>query len=85
MFFGSMVESDESNDVIIHDLNVEQFKWLKAYVYHCEDDAQISADNVISILEMSDKYMIQHLTNLCIKYICLFYMKIKPMKSLYLF
>ena len=30
MLFGSMMESDKSNDVIIHDLNVEQFKWLKA-------------------------------------------------------
>ena len=70
MLFGSMMESNKSTDVIIHDLTIKQFQWLKAYVYHIDDIAQINPDNVVNILQMSDKYMIEELTNICIKYIC---------------
>lgn len=67
MLFGCMIESKKSNDVIIHDLSYNQFEWLKQYVYHC--NPKISVENVVSILQMSDKYMINSVTDACIEYI----------------
>ena len=46
MFFGSMMESNKSNNVIIHDLICQQFQWLKDYVYH--KDPKLTAENLVS-------------------------------------
>ena len=67
MLFGSMAESNKSNNVIIHDLTEKQFEWLKKYVY--QQNPKITRKNVISIIQMSDKYMIHSLSCSCGKFL----------------
>ena len=67
MLFGSMMESNKSNNVIIHDLTCEQFQWLKDYVYH--QDPKLTPENLVSILQMSDKYLMNHVISGCLTYI----------------
>ena len=67
MLFGSMMESNPNNDVIINDISVENFLWLKKYIYNC--NPILKATNVCDIIQIADKYSIDVLKHICIQFI----------------
>ena len=62
------IESSNScKNVIIQDIAPQTFRWLKSYIYGC--NPQLTPQNAIDIMTLSDKYMIQPLYNACCNYI----------------
>lgn len=67
-FFNLFVMStpnDENFTIRLEDINYESFKEFTRYVY-C-DSIEIGCDNFFDILDLSLRYDIEHLTNLCLK------------------
>ena len=53
--------------VIINDIDINTFKWLKKYCYSI--NPKININNIISIIKMADKYKIEALYEDCINFI----------------
>lgn len=48
MLFGNMIESQPNGNVIIHDIDVSTFKWIKKYVYGL--NSMLTPDNIVQVL-----------------------------------
>jgi len=73
MLFGSMMESNPSNEVILSDITVAAFKYLRSTFYNVFDresfDSVLSAQIVVDVLFSAQKYLIDPLVTKCISFI----------------
>ena len=67
MLFGKMSESQHKSTVIINDVSPTAFEWLKQYCYGL--NPSLNGNNVCEILQISDKYLIEPLSQACMTYI----------------
>lgn len=66
MLYGSMMEAS-SNVVTITDISIEAFQFFKEYCYF--GDPTLTQTNVVEILYLCDKYLVNDLHSICIFYI----------------
>jgi len=66
MLYGSMMESC-MNRIEIKDINEDAFEFLRLFCYGL--DPELTAQNVVGILQCSDKYLIEPLKKACIEFI----------------
>eukprot|EP01083_Nonionella_stella_P098290 276367_1 len=67
MLYGNMKESQPNAQVVIVDVSPNAFESVLKFAY-C-NDPRLTAQNVIGVMKMCDKYQITALTNLCRVYL----------------
>merc|ERR1712019_88798 len=63
MLFGNMKESEPNAEIEIADIDANAFKAMTKFAY-C-NDPQLTADNIISVRVIADKYQISALSEMC--------------------
>lgn len=75
MLFGSMLEaSNRSSNVVITDIDYNTFLWLKKYIYGLRPN--LTDSNIVQVLKMADKYIIEALYDACINCIVTKFMQV---------
>ena len=67
LFDSKMSESKPNSTVTINDINPKHFKTFQRYCYNL--NPSINIDNVVSLLYISDKYLVANLNDCCLKFI----------------
>eukprot|EP01084_Bolivina_argentea_P094755 170379_1 len=68
MLYGSMMESQPENDVVLHDITIEAFKYLRNTFYNIFDN-DLTPFIVVDVLYAAKKYLIKPLVKKCIHFI----------------
>lgn len=63
MFYGNMIESQNISKVHVDDILPEDFQWIVDYIHY--RSPVLNFQNVIDVLMVADKYLIQELISQC--------------------
>jgi len=72
MLYGNMMESNPSNEVILNDITINAFKYLRSTFYNIftnKNDSELTSSIVVDVLFAAQKYLIQPLITKCIEFI----------------